>query len=624
MMIRAFTVSPFHIYAALTSSVCFSIGMTWNALLSGTGASGSIWMNALSVAAFLLCATLLVFQIIHREKEVRRRLHQETRMHRQAMEKALAFSHSKSEFLANMSHEIRTPLNSMIGISELLLDSELSRQQEQHLRTVLSSAESLLELINDILDFSKIEAGRLELEPVSIDLASTVADTMDMFLPRLREKQHRLELLVDYDLASPKHIIADPVRIRQILCNLLSNAIKFTESGHIMLSVVTTRVFPANPAQCELKITVSDTGIGIPADQCGRIFDKFTQADASTTRKFGGTGLGLAICQQLVALMGGQIGLESMEGKGSTFWFTMPCHIDATPIMQDIANHGILHDHTAWVVDDLDPSREILANLLTHAGMKVIQLNSSQALEYIDKSFTPPDLLLSEFMFDSATNGLELMKQLRKLNPHLVSIIATGHQGKGLSALLAEAGCHGYLPKPVRGNQLLDICSLALSACQQGQPLTMLTPLNLYHKQEPCMLPSLSDITPNARVLLVEDNRVNREFATELLERMGCKVVSAANGEEAIRCAYAHPLDIILMDCQMPVMDGFEASKHLSSLMTDKKLPNIPIIALTANAMKGDREACLASGMSDYLSKPLRRHELISTLQQWLPKEIGS
>jgi len=374
---------------------------------------------------------------------------------------------AKSEFLASMSHEIRTPMNGIFGMGELLLDSGLNDNQQERVQTLMNSAESLLVIIDDILDFSKIEAGKLHLDPIPMNLKALIEEVTEIF--SIKSENDAIKTTMEYSDDLPESFIADPVRVRQIVTNFVGNAVKFTEKGYVKIKA--ERLEKDNKdGKIRIKISIKDSGIGIPQEHQAKLFDKFSQADSSTTRKFGGTGLGLAISKQLSAMMGGEVGLKSVEGKGSTFWFTM---------------------------------------LLVEASQDV-----------------------------------------PRVKPRTSNLDGEYFEGK--------------------------------------------------------------------KILVAEDNRVNQQFIKEILENIGCEVTMAINGQEAVKMAYEAKYDLIFMDCQMPIMDGFEATKKLAEAKKNNEISDIPIVALTANAMKGDKEKCLESGMQDYMTKPVRKNEIIEALRKWL------
>jgi len=541
-----------------------------------------------------------------------------------ALEKAIVEAQSaniaKSDFLANVSHEIRTPLNSMIGMTELLLETELTSQQEKHINTVLESSETLLEIINDILDFSKIESGKLELSPIPFDLEAAIEDTAELFAPRVREKEQQLELLVHFLPGTPRHIVGDPVRVRQILSNLMSNAIKFTKTGYVLVTAEEVAGDPVGE-KTRIKLSVRDTGIGIPPDKLHVIFDKFSQADVSTTRKFGGTGLGLAICRQLAQMMKGEVVAQSTPGEGSTFSATLL--FDRAPAPADAAapDHSVLQGKRALIVDQLVPSRAILAAQLAMAGIECESVpDAISALKMLSdmRKINPFDMLITDYILPETVSDV-FTQEAKKLCPAMAVIVITALAEKGYSQIFASAGCDAYLTKPVRAAQLLDLLVMIFEARRAGKHLSMLTPLNIFRKGATDRSTDDSGFLEDAEILLVEDNRANRELVIKLLENFSCRVTAVRNGEEAVEIVRQQSFDLILMDCQMPEMDGFEASAIISAMKERGEVGPMPIIALTANAMKGDRERCLESGMNDYITKPLRKTKLRSILMQWLP-----
>jgi signal transduction histidine kinase/DNA-binding response OmpR family regulator len=545
---------------------------------------------------------------------------------KKAKDAAEAANIAKGDFLANMSHEIRTPLNSMLGLTELVLETELTSQQEMYLRTILNSSEDLLEIINDILDFSKIESGKLELDKVSFDLLTALEDTAELFAPKAREKEKSLELLVYFSPEMPRFVMGDPIRIRQILSNLISNAIKFTHEGYILITAEEVKEAPTD--KIKIKLSVKDTGIGIPDNKLKIIFEKFSQADVSTTRKFGGTGLGLSICKYLTNIMQGELTVESVYNEGSTFSaiiileHSLENHADSI-----IANYSTLKGKKALIIDDLEANRIILSNQLARAGIESVSTNNaSEALKMLEGIPPSFDLVVTDYIL--ADRNSEIFTQnIKILYPNLPIIMATALAEKGYAQIFASSGCDAYLTKPIRISQLLDIITMIFEAKKSGKKLSMLTPLTVFRKTDAKIYVDNNKFLESAEILLVEDNKANRSLVIKLLENFGCHATAVRNGEEAIEIAKTQLFDLILMDCQMPEMDGFEASIILCQMKVKNEISDIPIIALTANAMKGDREKCLESGMNDYITKPIRKAALRNILMQWLPpkeKRVGS
>ncbi len=522
----------------------------------------------------------------------------------EARDDAVANSSAKSDFLARMSHEIRTPMNGVLGMAELLRNTQLTAKQERFVGTIYDSGSTLLALINDILDFSKIEAGKLKMESLSVDLRRLVEEAAESFAEPASSKG--IELITMVAAEADTHVMTDPTRLRQVLVNLMGNALKFTERGEIVIRLDTEDEGDVVMARFEVR----DTGIGIREENQDAIFESFTQEDGTTTRVYGGTGLGLSISRQIVDLLGGELRLESSPGVGSRFFFTVPLdrdldHEDEQREPSTVAGKRIL------VVDDNATNLEILVNHLESWRARVLTADcAADALYVLEEADEPFDLAILDWHMPG-TDGLELARQIRAreerydLRIMMLSSLAHSLDEKDCNELCIST----QITKPVRQSDLFDALLNVLGS-DSAEPAP--------NRRAPTGERNLE-----GRVLLAEDNTVNQAVAVGMLKHMGLEVEVAANGREAVDKLLGDDYDIVLMDCQMPVLDGFDATREIRKWELESFERPTAIVALTANALKGDREKCLDSGMNDYLSKPFTAEELYSVLSLWLGREPG-
>jgi signal transduction histidine kinase/CheY-like chemotaxis protein len=583
-----------------------SVDFRWNTKISMETSTIFAYRQArfysivLLIALAILGPTLVVMIVL-------------TRRLRVAQAQAEAATYAKSSFLAAMSHEVRTPMNAVIGMTGLLLDTDLTSEQRDCAETVRRSGEALLSVINDILDFSKIEAGKFSIESFPFDLRLVMEEVNEMLAPRAEDKA--LDLVLEYPPAVPRHFLGDAGRIRQVVTNLVGNAVKFTDSGYVLIRVERVN---EDPGHATIRVSVQDTGAGIPLDKIDTLFKKFSQVDASTTRKYGGTGLGLAISKQLVELMGGTVGVESAPGRGSTFWFTLPLDLDAQPHAAPVPTND-LRGLRVMIVDDVEINRRVLHEQITSWGMRNGSFPDAHgvvaALHRAAAEGDPYHFVLLDYQMpgmDGATLAAAISADPVLESVSVVMLTSMGHWSEVRH--VAGAAIDACLVKPVRQSQLLN----TLATTWSKKLLTTPAPAAPRHKpmaSELRMRLAAEFVGNQVRILVAEDNVVNQKVATRMLEKLGLRSDVAANGREAVEMCEILPYDLVFMDCHMPEMDGYAATREIRKRIGGSD--RIAIIAMTAEAMEGCRGNCLDAGMDDYIAKPVKMNDLVEALRKW-------
>jgi len=551
---------------------------------------------------------------LHREIKERQGIEANLQNALHSLEEASRF---KGEFLANMSHEIRTPMNGVIGMTELLLSSDLTPSQRKFAETIRRSARALLNIVDDVLDYSKVEAGQLSIDSEPFDLMLACEDVVELLGTRAASK--KLPLVLRFVPGTPRHVLGDSGRIRQVLMNLVGNAVKFTESGYVMLEV---RQVGMEDGGVRLRFAVEDTGMGVSRDNLDRIFGKYQQ-DPNARKRFGGTGLGLAISKQLVELMGGQIGAQSTLGKGSRFQFELLLPLEADALVE--AAPAVLRGRRVMLVEQSAIVRNVMVETLESWGMQTTAVaDGALALDELERAMdleTPYDcaLISNELRVVRGESLGELIRMRPSLDALLLVLMTEGGEpGDARNAM--DKGFAAYLTRPLRWEELQGALELLLEAHQQGASLGLVTRHTITGRaghSESSVLP-LGEVELGLRVLVAEDNEVNQEVAREVLGGLGCETVIVNNGREAVERVMAEQFDVVFMDCEMPEMDGFTATERIRALEGDAR--HTLIIAMTAFAMKGDAERCVAAGMDDHLSKPVAFDHLLQTLVKWRPE----